>query len=86
MSAITPKPLEAVAWVRVALHANGACSVEGTIGDKRLALQLLDVARDTVRTHGKEELIVVPNRDVDVEPKLPLRAVGSMPQHDRGDP
>jgi hypothetical protein len=86
VSTIAPKPLEAVAWVRVALHANGACSVEGTIGDKRLALQLLDVARESVRSHGKEELIVVPNREVDVEPKLPLRAVGSMGERERGDP
>lgn len=85
MSAPTPKPLEAVAWVRVALHANGAVSVEGTIGDKRLALQLIDVARETVSAHGKEELIVIPNREIDVEPKLPLRAVGSMASHERGD-
>ena len=86
MNAIAPKPLEAVAWVRVALHASGACSIEGTIGDKRLALQLLNVAIESVRSHGKEELSVVPNREVDVEPKLPLRAVGSMAERERGDP
>lgn len=82
---IPTKQLSTVAWIRVSLHANGALSVEGHIGDKKLACAMLDHAKDAVKTHGTQSQIILPNRDVDMEPSIPLRDVGSMAPHERGD-
>ena len=88
MSAIVPpQPLDAVAWVTVRLHANGTLSTQGTIGDKRMALHLLDQARDAIKRQLPDDrAIVIPGRDVDVSPSLPTRELGSMRPEERGDP
>ena len=87
MSALVPpQPLDTVAWVTVRLHTNGMVSTQGTIGDKAMALHLLDQAKDAVRGSLRTEGIVIPGRDVSVSPSLPTRDLGDMPPEDRGEP
>lgn len=83
---VPEQPLDVVAFVTVRLHQNGTVSTQGTIGDKAMALRLLDVARDAISGQISDSPIVVPGRDVGCMPSLPTRDLGSMATHERGDP
>jgi hypothetical protein len=66
-----PTPNDRIAYIALSLYGGGAMSISGNIGDKRLALQMLDHARDTIR--GQLEAhpysgLLVPPRDVVVTP------------------
>lgn len=77
---------DTVAYLTIRLHAPGTISVQGHIGDKRLALQLLEHAKDAIRNQFPDDKeIIVPSRDVDVQPTIPLREMGDMLPHERGD-
>jgi hypothetical protein len=80
--------LDCVASIKIELMSNGAMSVSGNIGDVKLALQMLDAARDSVKNQIKErDKIVIPNYDVDTtqDPAFPTKAFGDMRPEDRGD-
>lgn len=82
-----PHPDNVVQWVTVRLHQDGAVSTQGTIGDKKMAIHLLDIARDAIRGQVPEEgKLFIPNRDVEVMPSLPTRDMGNIPIGERGDP
>ncbi len=85
---VPPQPLDVCAWVTVRLHANGQLSTSGTIGDKRMAIHLLEQAIDAIRRQvpDPEKAIVIPGRDVDVMPSIPTRDIGDMAPTERGDP
>jgi len=83
-----PAPDDVVATITIRLHAHGAMSVSGNIGDKTLALSMLDHAKDAVRgTRSIGDSVKVPNYDVDAKqsPAFPTRELGDMPLADRGD-
>lgn len=87
MSLVPPQPEDVFAWVTVRMHQSGAISTSGTIGDKQLALYLLREGYRAIKGSVKDEpLIVLPNHQVDVEPSLPVRDLGSLPENERGDP
>lgn len=87
MSLVPPQPEDVFAWVTVRMHQSGAISTSGTIGDKPLALYLLREGYRAIKGSVKEEpLIVLPNHQVEAEPSLPVRDLGSMPASERGDP
>ena len=76
-----------VAYLRLTLMDNGAMSIEGNIGDVKLALGMLKGAMQAVQNRLGEPSILephgrgieVPNREVLVNPKesiYPLVAVG----------
>ena len=80
--------LDCVAFVSVKLHSNGGISVSGNIGDTKLAIQMLDAARDAVKNQAKQRNeIIIPNRDVDArqDPAFPTQPRGDMRPEDRGD-
>ena len=84
---IPPQPLDVVQWVTVRLHADGAVSTSGTIGDKRMAIRLLDIARDAVKTQVSDyRAIEVPGSEVEIAPVLPVKDLGYIPENQRGDP
>lgn len=85
---VPPQPLDVVSWVTVRLHANGTVSTQGTIADKKLALTLLETARQAIERQvpDPEKAIIIPNREVDVRPALPLKEMGIIPANERGDP
>lgn len=66
------KPPSVVATITLTLHDNGSMSIEGNVGDVKLALGMIDSAREAVshrmgrpsilEPHGAG--IVLPNRDV----------------------
>lgn len=68
--ASVPTDLDGIAYILVRLYGNGAMSVSGNIGDKPLALQMLDHARDTVqnRVSASSDILLTPNCDVEVIP------------------
>lgn len=77
---------DVAAFITIRLHQTGGVSVSGHIGDKRLALQLIDAARDAVKRQVPDARpIVIPGRDVEATPSIPLRDFGSMAPHERGD-
>lgn len=61
-----------VATITLALHDNGAMSIEGNVGDVKLALGMIDSAREAVSHRmGRPSILephgaglIVPNRDV----------------------
>lgn len=65
-----------VAFITLSLHDGGAMSVEGNIGDVKLAIGMLEAALNSVRNRlGKPTILephgaglVVPNREVLVNP------------------
>ena len=66
-----PTTDDRIAYIALSLYGNGAMSISGNIGDKRLALQMLDHARDTIL--GQLERtphsgLLLPPRDVDIAP------------------
>ncbi len=80
--------LSVVASISIKLHDNGGLSVSGNIGDVKLALQMLDAARDSVKNQLKQRSeIVVPNRDVEAtqDSRYPTKPLGDMRPEDRGD-
>lgn len=83
---VPPQDADTVAYLTVRLHATGALSVQGHIADQRMALQLLDHAREAITRQvlggGKA---MIPSRDVEVVPSIPLREMGDMPPNQRGD-
>lgn len=84
---IPPQPLDVVQWVTIRLHADGAVSTSGTIGDKRMALRLLDIARDAVKTQVAEyRAIEVPGSEIEIAPVLPVKDLGDLAEGQRGDP
>ena len=84
---IPPQPLDVVAWVTVRLHVNGTLSTTGTIGDVPMALHLLEQGGDAIRRNARQrDQIVIPGRDVDEAPSLPVRELGMMAPAERGDP
>jgi hypothetical protein len=83
---VPPQPDDVVAWVTVRVHAHGAVSISGTIADKRMALSLLDHAKDAITRQIPDGGIVIPNRDVDVVPNPAFREMGDIARHERGDP
>lgn len=83
---VPEQPPDVVAFVTVRLHQTGAVSTQGTIGDKAMALRLIDIARDAIVGRVSDTPIVVPGRDVGFAPSLPTRDLGSMARHERGDP
>jgi hypothetical protein len=78
-----PQPKDVIAWVTVRLHDNGMLSTSGTIGDPVMACHLLDQAKEALRRNVKD--VVIPARDVECSPAIPVRALGSMAEHERGD-
>lgn len=83
---VPEQPLDVVAWVTVRLHTSGMLSTQGTIGDKAMALHLLEQGADAIRGMKQSPLIVTPSRDVAVMPSVPTRDLGDMPAGDRGEP
>lgn len=87
MSLVPPQPEDVFAWVTVRMHQSGAISTSGTIGDKPLAMHLLREGYRAIKGSVKDEpLIVLPNHEVHAEPSVPVRDLGSLPEHERGDP
>ena len=83
-----PDDLDCVAFISIKLHSNGGCSISGNIGDVKLALQMIDAARDAVKNQIKQrDEIVIPNRDVVAQqsPLFPTLPRGDMRPEDRGD-
>ena len=80
-------PEDTIAWVTVRLHSHGAVSVSGTIGERDLAVSLLDHAKDAVRRQvPRAGELYVPNCDVDASPSAGLVEMGDIPRDQRGDP
>ena len=83
----SPGPLDAIANISVTLYGNGEMSISGNIGDVKLALQMLDHARDAVNNQWKQrtpEGLMLPGRDVEVTPHpgFPLTPNGDLaPEH-----
>jgi len=66
-----PTPLDRIAYIALSLYGGGAMSISGNIGDKRLALQMLDHARDTIAgqlARTPDSGLLLPARDVEVAP------------------
>lgn len=83
------KELTVVATITLKLHDNGAMSIEGNVGDVKLAVGMIDAAREAVlhrlgrpsilEPHGAG--LVVPNCDAPVSPNeavYPIIANGDM--------
>ena len=78
--------LDCIAFISIKLHSNSGVSISGNVGDTKLALQLIDAARDAVKNQLKQRSeIVIPNRDVVAAPNLPVLPRGDMRPEDRGD-
>ena len=83
-----PDDLDCVAFVSIRLHSNGGVSISGNIGDTKLALQMIDAARDAVNNQRvRRHEIIIPNRDVEAkqDPGFPTLPRGDMRPEDRGD-
>lgn len=83
---IPPTQDDVVAFITVRLHAGGAVSVQGHLGDAAFAQRLLDHAKDAIGRQFPKGRLVIPGRDVDVSTDVPLREFGTMGKHERGDP
>jgi hypothetical protein len=89
--------LDCVGYLTIKHHANGGLQVSGNIGDLKYALDMLEHAKDSVRAHHLKPagptllaadgnpMVSIPNRDVDLESKLPQRPFGDMRAGERGD-
>lgn len=83
---VPPQPLDVVQWVTVRLHADGAVSTTGTIADKPMALRLLDIAREAIKTKVRDySVIEIPGSEMDIAPTLPVKDLGYIPLAQRGD-
>ena len=92
LAAGAPAPVEhpddTVAFVTVRLHANGAMSTQGHVGDKAFAIALLQNAIDAIKANVRDPgAIVVPSRDVEAPQSeaFPSRERGDIPPAERGD-
>lgn len=76
-------PLDVVARITISLHANGQMDISGNVGDKKLALGMIDSAREAVAHQLRPEdgkQLIIPSRDV-VAPQhenYPTLPVGDM--------
>lgn len=52
--------------LHIRLHANGAMSISCPVGDKDLALSMLEHAKDAINRQAKPKSLVVPWKDVDL--------------------
>jgi hypothetical protein len=76
----TPGPLDAVANISITLYGGGQMQISGNIADAKLALQMLDHARDAVKNQlVRRDKLVLPSGDVAVAPALPLTQYGDAP-------
>lgn len=83
---VPPQDKDTVAYLTIRLHSTGALSVQGHIFDKRMAHQMLDHAREAIGRQVVESSgVLIPSRDVAVEPSLPLVPYGDMVPCQRGD-
>lgn len=78
-----PGPLDAIAYIHINLFGGGEMSVSGNIGDKRLALGMLNNAIDVIKTKRQYRGVngvMVPYQDVvvEAEPTIPLTPYGEM--------
>lgn len=76
-----PDPQDVVAWIQINYYASGEMSIGGTIGDKRLALGMLDHARDAINNQIRpEDELVIPNKDVEIvqHPNYPTLPAGDL--------
>lgn len=64
--------LDAVAYINIYMYADGALKVSGNIGDVKLALQMLDAARDAIK--NKQPKTVADNKLI-----VPADYVGAYP-------
>lgn len=82
MSGRTPTPLDEIAVIRISLFGEGQMSIDGNLGDVRLALQMLDHARDAVQAQWKQRTsdggLLLDSRDVETDhhPAFPVEMVG----------
>lgn len=84
---IPPQPEDVVQWITIRLHADGMLSTCGTIADKRMALHLLDHARDSIKRSVPEyKALIIPGSEVEIAPVLPVKELGTIPPNLRGDP
>lgn len=70
-----PSEGDRIAYIALSLYGNGAMSISGNIGDINLARQMLDNARATLDSQWQKRKvasILIPGRDVEVIPTLPL--------------
>lgn len=77
-----PGELDAIANIAITLYGNGGLEISGNIADVRLALQMMDHAREAIAARldpTKRADIVIPNKDVVVKPTLPLTYYGDAP-------
>lgn len=77
-------PDDVVAFINIALTSGGAMGISGSIGDKKLAVTMLEHALEAVKAQLRPEDgegIVIPNRDVVVphHPAYPTRPLGDLP-------
>ena len=64
-----PDPNDRIAYIALSLFGDGAMSISGNIGDKKLALQMLDHARDTIAAQlRRTSELRIPSSDVEVRP------------------
>ena len=76
-------PLDAVAHINVTLYGDGSMATQGNIADIKLALSMLDHAKDAIRGqfYPKETKLIVPKYDVDIAPTPgtePLQEYGTV--------
>ena len=77
-----PSEGDRIAYIALSLYGNGAMSISGNIGDIKLAKQMLQNAIATLDSQWKKRTtpgILVPGRDVEVTPTLPLVPHGDVP-------
>lgn len=87
-----PSPLDEVARITVRLYGSGQMGIEGNVGDKQLAIKMLEQAIEAVRhqhqhAKPKEAELIVPGRDVSARPDaaFPVNYLGDLKPHERGD-
>lgn len=70
-----PTEGDRIAYIALSLYGNGAMSISGNIGDLKLAIQMLDNARAALNSQWaskRNPSILIPGRDVNISPTLPL--------------
>lgn len=86
-----PSPLDEVARITVRLYGSGQMGVEGNVGDKQLAITMLEQAIEAVRQRHakpKDPEFIIPGHDVSAQPNeasFPVNYLGDMKPQDRGD-
>lgn len=83
---VPPQDSDVVWFLTIRIHAPGTMSVQGHLGDPVFALAQLEQAADAIRRQVRaRDEIVIPNREVTINPNIPLREFGDMLPHERGD-